>query len=187
MADIPKVVHQYWDEGSSRWDVNSWDIPGWEHYVWTKQVVPDWFVPTPQWEDPAAYHFNFNNPVERMRANVLRFELLGEVGGVWADFDMELVGDVDELLVGSCNVAMFGSQVGTGFIAAEPHHPFVESCRKTLREMTQPVGVSSMWAASFAPLDDVTFLDPMLVYPNDYWSTGEQREARVLVNHPRVK
>lgn len=182
---IPRLIHQFWAGPNPRPDCSSWDLPGWEHQIWTPETID---YPLPQWSEPEAFTMPWNNPAERMKANVARFELLGDHGGIWADADIELVGDLERLLVGSCNLAMHGDppQVGTAFIAAEPGHPFVESCRSTIRALDHPVAAPSMFAANRAPRDQVTFLDPQLVYPGPYWADGPAGvEPTVLRNHPR--
>jgi len=184
---IPRIIHQFWAEGDPP-EVASWrTLEGWIHVLWSLDNLPEWFRPSEQWNHPEKYTVPYHNPSERLYANILRFELLGEMGGVWADCDMELIGDLNQLLVGDCNLAMFGQQIGTGFIAAKAHHPFVESCRHTLREMERPVAVASMWAASQAPVDDVTFLEPELVYPGPYWDVETDIRPKVLMNHPRKR
>lgn len=183
---IPRLVHQYW-EGDDPPTTSSWDIDGWDWHLWRPEDLPDWCKFSDQWLDPDSFILPFNNPRARMRSNIARFELLAEFGGVWADTDMELVGDLEDLLVGDCNVArMPHGRIGTSFIATVPHHPFIESCRQFLSNLDHGnSGAPGMLAVEQAPLEGVTLLDPLLVYPNGYWDIDPQGVPTVINNHPR--
>ncbi|SLN46323.1 Anaphase-promoting complex, cyclosome, subunit 3 [Roseovarius litorisediminis] len=126
---IPAKIYQYWDRSDRPREVDrlmqSWqDLPGidWQVYdrpgalaLLRKSFGPKW-----------VQAFNLaNNPAEE--ADLLRLCLLTRYGGIWADADDRLVGDLTQLLAPGNGLVLFhealGNAVGNNFIASQPGHP----------------------------------------------------------------
>ncbi|MEW2625437.1 glycosyltransferase [Streptomyces sp. NPDC048106] len=139
---IPELIHQTWADIDvpAQWRewVDSWKKfhPGWKYRLWTdtesrsflEEHYP-WFVPV---------YDGYPDPV--MRADAIRYFLLGHFGGVYVDLDVECRRPVGELLTGrglvlGCEPELhtrlpparhraLGRIVGNAFIASAPGHPF---------------------------------------------------------------
>ncbi|XP_014778903.1 uncharacterized protein LOC106875328 [Octopus bimaculoides] len=116
---IPKIIHQTWKDKMVPRKLTSWvkswvkNHPDWEYWLWTdasaREMLADkypWFLST------------FDNYPENIRrADALRYFVLYEFGGVYADMDMESFKSIDPLsLKYSC------------FLGQEPYeHPVLDS------------------------------------------------------------
>lgn len=134
---IPKIVHRLWLGGSEPPPIveacaASWlrHHPGWEHVLWTDENLPELDHP---------------DLVERARApfprfDVIKLELVRQLGGVFVDVDMEALRPLDPLLEGTTAILgrFEGSRVGTQVIGAVPHHPLFELA---LERLEQSVGI----------------------------------------------
>jgi inositol phosphorylceramide mannosyltransferase catalytic subunit len=99
---IPKILHQTWktyDVPEEWWDcVNSWKRhhPDWEYRLWT-DVEGMAFVAR-HYPDFLAIYQGY--PYAIQRADAIRYLVLHQLGGVYADIDYECLQPLDPLLAG---------------------------------------------------------------------------------------
>jgi inositol phosphorylceramide mannosyltransferase catalytic subunit len=130
---IPRIFHSVWlgpsplPERERLW-IEGWkDMhPGWEHLLWTDHYLPplrrpDLFAAGKNWAQ---------------KSDVLRFELMAGIGGVYLDTDMECLQNIEPLLDESRAFLGFEKpgRIAQGIIGAEPGHPFFESVMSALPE-----------------------------------------------------
>jgi mannosyltransferase OCH1-like enzyme len=130
---IPKKIHQIW-VGSPLPDkfkkyTDSWQRmnPEWEYRLWTDKDVDDINIEKRECFDVAK---NFG-----MKSDILRYEILSQQGGVYADTDFECLKPFDFL----CYLNFFASSAYTEYpyiynslIACTPFHPIIELCKKDI-------------------------------------------------------
>ena len=102
---IPKVIHHTWigndplpeaaQEMRETWQRHH---PDWEMRLWTKNNLPPM-------QNQALYHSRKNTG---HRADILRYELMYQFGGVYADMDMECLRPLDDLIK---NCEGFGGRI----------------------------------------------------------------------------
>jgi hypothetical protein len=142
MTSIPRILHQTWKDATvppafldyaqswRRWH------PGWEIRLWTDADLSD-FVRTTY---PALYEMFECYPHPIMRADVGRYLLLREFGGVYADLDSEALASFDQFADDevpvcayepSSHVALefirnrgFARIVSNAIVISPPRHPF---------------------------------------------------------------
>ena len=130
---IPKIIHQTWktDVIPKRWlKIQQQNIalsPGFEYRLWTDEAIME-FV---SHKFPALYPSFARYRYNIMRADVIRYLLMFEIGGLYLDLDYELLVpfDVDQapvVLPRERSIA-FGDGyegIGNAFFASIPRHPF---------------------------------------------------------------
>lgn len=141
MSDIliPKVFHRFWDgpeEPQYIQDITQkWrDFhPGWEVRTWNLSNMPvlrnQDFVEDWQKVSPTSNRWQFTT-------NLLRLEILHDLGGVWIDADLEPLKNVEPLIEG-CEA--FTSRenrdfVNNGFTGCVPGHVFYAEMLKSVRQ-----------------------------------------------------
>ncbi len=82
---IPKIIHQIWigplprPEKYKRWQTTWQTLPGWSYKLWTDEDVADL-----QLTNSDIYYKEKNYGA---RADILRIEILNQIGGVYVDMD----------------------------------------------------------------------------------------------------
>jgi hypothetical protein len=141
---IPKIIHQIWI-GSPLPDkfnkmIQSWkDLhPDWEYCLWTDEDVEDF---------PFVNHAKFMEAKNwGAKADILRYEILEMIGGLYVDIDYECLKAFDqfhhEYEFYTCilndgafknNSADSHSSVTNALIGSIPHHPILKSCVENLK------------------------------------------------------
>lgn len=135
---IPKIIHQIW-LGSKvpkcylAWR-KSWQKfhPGWIYILWTDKEV----------NNLKLYNQDYFNKARNFgeKANVLRYELLYQFGGVYADIDFECLKSFDvfhhsfDFYTGiaplDCNIAYLNNAI----IGSIPGHPILKHCIETIAD-----------------------------------------------------
>lgn len=115
---IPKKIHQIWLGPKKRPTrlMKSWEDmhPGWEYHLWTEESLPrlrnaDKFASIEEWAG---------------KADIARYEILLEHGGVYCDADSLCVRPMDEYLLERDSFAVFENEqarpglVANGYIGA---------------------------------------------------------------------
>jgi hypothetical protein len=101
--------------------------PNWKLELWRDETLPPLSC---QAELERATNF-------KVKYDVVRYEVLRQLGGVIIDMDMEAIRPIDPLLKG---VVAFGGRyppgkrIGSQTLGAVPHHPFFEQVVERLRE-----------------------------------------------------
>lgn len=99
MTRIPHYIHQTWKTTEIPLEflrcVDSWKElnPGWQHVLWTDATM-EAFV---EKNFPEIHPLYLSYPNNIFRADLFRLLVLYEVGGVYADLDMECVKSLDHL------------------------------------------------------------------------------------------
>jgi hypothetical protein len=131
-VSIPRTVHRIWigDGPEPEWTrpfAATWERPGW--------TVRQWSGPEELWplrnqdlydraEEIAPSH------VGQLRADILRYEILLRLGGIYVDVDFECLRPLDGLVEGMRAFAVWsveGRWLANGIMGAEPGHPFLEA------------------------------------------------------------
>ncbi|WP_425102037.1 glycosyltransferase [Tropicibacter sp. S64] len=149
--EIPKRIVQYWDKpeppDAVRDMVQSWAAaPGYTHDLWDRpgavRFLRDHFGP--RWVRALDLA---RNPAEE--SDLLRLCLLVHHGGIWADADDRLYGDLDGLLQGTAGLVVYrealGGALGNNFIAAPPQHPALIAAAKLVRKALLERNAESAW------------------------------------------
>jgi mannosyltransferase OCH1-like enzyme len=116
--------------------VESWvrHHPDWKVQLWRDDTLPPLSC---QAEFERAKNF-------KAKYDIVRLELLRQLGGVIIDMDMEAIRPIDPLLEEVVAFAghkgPYRKRIGTQVLGAVPHHPFFEQVVERLRET---VGVES--------------------------------------------
>lgn len=133
---IPKIIHQYWTGGPIpewlRGFPQQWQEmnPDWTVRLWTDETLPP-MSPANQfiWKFPDNYAPRRN--IEQLRADIVRYELLHRLGGVWVDMDFEPLRPFQEWPVdwdGQVPFATWerdGEWVANGMMGSPPGDPFI--------------------------------------------------------------
>lgn len=169
---IPRIIHRIWlgpkplpAEFAAFGETWAALHPGWEMRLWTDANLP-----------PLANQALFDSaPSFAAKADILRYELLLQFGGVYVDTDFECLKNIEPLLAGvECFVAQqkdleadFGKfcYVNNALIGAAPGHPLFRDLVESLPQHM----------ASLPPDVPASYL------------TGPHYLTTVLQSHPEVK
>src|SRR5450759_397044 len=91
---IPQVIHQIWLGGEPPAPLSTW-LDGWQKYhpQWEYQLWTD--DNRPKLTNEQAF---LRAPTPAMKADLLRYELLRDHGGVYIDADFECHHTIDDLI-----------------------------------------------------------------------------------------
>lgn len=169
---IPRVIHRIWfgqaiPEDFQRYG-ETWrqHHPGWEMRLWTQDNLPALSRPSAL---ERARH-------AAERANILRYELLCQFGGVYVDTDMECLRCIEPLLGGVEAFAGYQrpGEVCNAILGAVPEHP---AFLRAVEEAARRVGLdkSSVRATGprfvtelLADFPEVRIFEPTVFYPYDW-------------------
>jgi Glycosyltransferase sugar-binding region containing DXD motif len=140
---IPRVIHCIWlgSKGIPKFFrpcVESWGRyhPDWKLELWRDDTLP-----------PLSCQAEFERATQfQVKYDIVRYEVLRQLGGVIIDMDMEAIRPIDPLLEG---VVAFGgryppgTRIGPQVLGAVPHHPFFEQVVERLRETVGNTSVAS--------------------------------------------
>lgn len=140
MFDIPKIIHQTWKTTSVPAPMREYPPklmklhPSWDHILWTdrmnRQFIKEYFPGFLRKYD--EYKFNIQ------RVDAVRYLILYQFGGLYADLDFECLRNIEPLLSGvSCFLAREPSEhsrvhnkemiICNAFMASTPKHGFMEA------------------------------------------------------------
>lgn len=201
---IPPVFHQIWvgpDPLPAEFAAyaQTWrDLhPGWEYRLWTDDNLPA--MANRHLFDDAA---ELTPPlfVHQFKADVLRYEILWNFGGVYIDTDFECLANIEHLLVGVEAFAAWelqGTWVNNAIMGAEPGHPFLARAIAGLpaaaehhkgQRPNESVGPQYLTPLYRMHPEDLTVFGQHLFYPylhSDIGTPKEHlgRERAVAVHH----
>jgi mannosyltransferase OCH1-like enzyme len=132
--EIPHAIHRVWlggaamPEAHARFGQSFAELhPGWEQRLWTDADLPSLDI----------------GQAERERArsaselsNLVRYEVLYRIGGVYVDTDVLCLRPFDELIAGLDAFAglELPGRVGTAVLGAVPGHPLFERAARLTRQ-----------------------------------------------------
>lgn len=130
---IPRIIHSIWVGGAvpaeHRRYLATWQHhhPGWRHRHWTEADIEAELYPMglqPIYDRASWWAPGHEG---QLRADVVRYEILHRIGGLYVDTDLECLQPVDELLEGQGLVAAREDDhfINNAFMAARPGHPFM--------------------------------------------------------------
>jgi hypothetical protein len=184
---IPHIIHQIWLGGEPPTQVRTWlkgwcnHHPEWEHRLWTDENRPSL-------RNEAAF---LRAPSFAMKADLLRYELLLDWGGIYIDADFECHRAIDDLVRSRSLllVSEFGV-VCNGFIGADAGEQFIgalvaEAGRRIMATtdstlaaphlLTGPYMVDEMYRRR-----GLAFSAPDALLPGDYFFAPRTRVASAL-------
>lgn len=141
LLKIPKIIHQIWlgsefpeqfKEFQETWLAHH---PDWEYKLWTGADVATFPFKNKDLFDKAK---NFGE-----KADIWRYEILEQFGGVYVDVDFECLKPLDilhyvyDFYVGLPTLGTNGVQIGIGIIGARPHHPILQTATLLLRKTNE--------------------------------------------------
>ena len=151
---IPHVFHQYWSgpslpEGYKAFR-EGWRRlhPDWEFFLWGEEL-----------ELPELINQDLFDRAEELypkhpwqfRADILRYELLHEYGGVWLDVDFECLRSIEPLLSGVECFAAWEKQdelINNAILGAAPGHPFMRGLIDALPGVVKDNPKAAVWQVS---------------------------------------
>jgi inositol phosphorylceramide mannosyltransferase catalytic subunit len=200
---IPRLVHRIWLTGSPpepewiRPFADTWRRPRWTLRQWSG---PEELQPLVNQElYDRAEEIAPRHP-SRLRADILRYEILHRLGGVYVDADFECLRPIDELLEGVRAFAAWDAQdsvLANGFMGGVPGHPFLGELVRGLpasvnarlgphpARFSGPRYLTQVWQECG---EDVTVFPSHLVYPYSWEQTdahvpGEDWPGAYAVHH----
>jgi hypothetical protein len=193
MLFIPRIFHRIWlgnqpmpaefEKFGQTW---LYHHPGWVMHTWT---------------DVALQNVLNRNAVLRSAslsgvANILRYEILFHLGGIYIDTDFECLQNVENLLQGIyCFVGLQTPELANNAImGAIPHHPFIEklvdglSSRVSQFSQLRSIKQSGPYylTEQLRGRSDVTIFPPALFYPyqwHERWRRYERFSGAYAVHH----
>ena len=142
MSEIPHIVHQLWKDERvpARWEAAVRSVrryhAGWEYRLWTDAAIDDYV--RRRHADFHATFRAFERPI--MRADVFRYILMHDVGGLYCDLDYEFLRPFDysgaEIVLSLERAVRFGDDadmIANYVLASAPGHGF---WRDVLRELS---------------------------------------------------
>jgi mannosyltransferase OCH1-like enzyme/tetratricopeptide (TPR) repeat protein len=129
-AAIPKRVSQYWDSTKPPGDVlalmSSWQLKAYDYQRYNDQSAWDFIK---QHSDSQVLRAFESSAHPTLRADLIRLAVLSVKGGVWGDADDRCCGSLEAMTGNGYDLVLlqenFGT-IGNNFIAAAPHHPFIQ-------------------------------------------------------------
>ncbi len=136
---IPKIIHQIWlgselPEAYKQWGVTFRKFhPGWEYKLWTEKEVQDLKMTNRE-----AYEQTKNFGA---KSDFLRYEILYQFGGMYADTDFECTGSFEKFHNTTDLYAILLDDTDkpvilAGLFGSIPGHPILKTC---IENMSQPI------------------------------------------------
>jgi mannosyltransferase OCH1-like enzyme len=152
---IPRIIHQVWvgDEMPKGVDdlIATWLLfhPDWEHRLWGDGDL-GWLYNRQLFDD--LPDLVAGHSVGQARADVARYEILAEHGGIYVDVDFEARAPIDSLIEGrrgfATRSARQANRVANGIVGCEPGHPTLVRARQFVDEHARRRGDGRLWAAN---------------------------------------
>ncbi|GGX65980.1 hypothetical protein GCM10007385_38960 [Tateyamaria omphalii] len=128
---VPKTIFQYWNDAAPPFGIqkmiDSWAAaPGFEHHLFDRRAAINYLSQAfePQWV--RAFRLA-KNPSEE--SDFIRLCLLANKGGIYADADDRLYGDLVRAISPGHGLIVYretmGATIGNNFIAAPANHPII--------------------------------------------------------------
>jgi len=168
---IPKIIHQIWFGNQSNRPVKWMETfpmknPDWTYKLWTEENLPKLFN-----QDKFAYILRHETSVDKYAklADIARYEILYQYGGIYIDADSECLKSLDPLI----NNEIFS----------------VRGNEKTSELISNAIiGCAPGNSAIKEMIDHIASLDNSLLSQTFAWKiTGPVLWTKILSNHPEVK
>lgn len=145
---IPKIIHQTWKdhEVPAKWRGYQKKVkdlhPGWEYKLWTDEDN-DEFIKT---HYPNLFPIYKAYPKPVMRADVIRYAIMDQIGGLYLDLDYEMLKPFDlsgGAILPKSRDSAFGDKddrIGNCILASEKGHTFWKDVLKDLTDHPFQIG-----------------------------------------------
>ena len=131
---IPKIIHQIWIGGPLPTKFHNWQKswkkhhPDWEYKLWTDKEIKEFGLINKHWYD--------KTPNPGQKANIVRYEVLYRLGGVYVDIDFECLQPLD-IFHHTCDfyVGIFQRQefyLQNALMGSIPGNPILKECIETM-------------------------------------------------------
>lgn len=148
---IPRRIFQYWDKPdvppAVRDMSRSWaEAAGFAHELWSRQKAISFLRENfgPKWV--RAFELA-RNPAEE--SDLLRLCLLVQYGGIWADADDHLYGNLSALVDKGPGLIVYrealGGTIGNNLLAAPPKHPVLIAAAQMVRQNLLARNAETAW------------------------------------------
>lgn len=199
LIEIPRIIHQTWKtrEIPEEWKAyqQTWKNhhPGWTYMFWTDED----YLPFVETHFPELLQTFADYSYQIQRVDAIRYLILFNYGGVYADMDFECLRPVDALLANrafaiakepSVHAEWRGVEtlLCNAFMASIPMHPFLGSIIAELKRTNPKITFHSEVLSTTGPemvarvanasrLDERCMLDSRTVYP--FASNSREMEA----------
>lgn len=173
---IPRILHYVWLGGKPLNELGerclaSWQkhLPGWQIKRWDETNSP--------MEHPYVKAM-MNSGYWAFASDYIRLHALAAEGGVYLDTDVELLADISPILntrAAACFLSMQNkvtkNDIGSGFMAAVPAHPWILAIKTSYQAKTRP-----QYAKNKACLDAHSFKKLQNTGPQeDHYDVGDIR------------
>ena len=131
--EIPKIIHQIWigPKNPPKWCMDSWRIdyikhnPKWTYKLWTEKEINKLQI--------VNRHIYNTEPTLRGKADIIRYEILYQYGGIYIDADsLYLDNQLDQLIESTNNTYFFAGReprnkqfVANGVIGCSPNNKII--------------------------------------------------------------
>jgi len=134
---IPKIIHQIWlgSDVPKRYDLYREKLikinPNWEYKLWTDNDVDDF----------GLKNIKLFNNIKNLgaKSDILRYEILERIGGLYVDADFDFIKPFDDL----CHLDFFAGnghvqepEVFNSIMASIPNHKYVSNLVSELQKKT---------------------------------------------------
>jgi mannosyltransferase OCH1-like enzyme len=192
---IPKIIHQIWLGGSlpqqfQRY-ADSWKKynPDWEYKLWLDEDVKRMNL---------IQRDRFNKATNQgMKSDILRYEILGQYGGVYVDTDFECLKSFDDLMYLDFFTSLSYDkemQLYIGLIACTANHPVINECIKSMTTTYRGDGSSVIMKETGAYHFTKCFLslinkdtEGVVAFPMDFFYPLPNTERNTLIPYHYTK
>lgn len=182
MASIPKILHFIWIGDKVMPTEFCDNISSWLrlHPMWRAMIWDDKMVTNLKMVRPDRYH---SAQVIVRKSDVLRYEILNSLGGVYVDVDVECLKPIDELIAVSKTGLICGWEcpryLCTAVMASSPGHPsirkLIDNLPQSYNEKYSTDETGPIYLTNQIANDDVTLLEPVAFYPY-HWLEKHRRD-----------
>jgi inositol phosphorylceramide mannosyltransferase catalytic subunit len=191
---IPRILHHVWP-GRDSFRYASWRESWLRHH-------PDWTFLFWRLEDPllsaALRHSRTQELLARtdlsvtVKSDVLRWHVLCEYGGVYADTDMEALRSLERLLTPEkglfCAPEPVGGVLSPALMGSHPAHPFAIYTRQRLLDQVTQLGAwecNTFPVRSMGPLAVTGFARgwDLTIHPPSFFYPAPPERARAYAQH----
>lgn len=165
---IPKIIHQMWLGGNPPSELmETWKKhnPDWGYILWTEQNLKNWRF---------ANQYHIDNTKElNGKCDIMRYEILHQLGGFFVDADTYCLRPLNEKLFMYDSVSVYESEkhrgglIACGFMACQPKCKLMELCIKELNQSQSP----AWWYVGPAFFTHIVqkYKYPIKIYPSHYF------------------
>jgi mannosyltransferase OCH1-like enzyme len=145
---IPKIIHQTWKDSNvpEKWveyQKKAQSLhPDWEYRLWTDDANDDFIKQ--YYPDLFPIYSSYPKPV--MKADVIRYAIMDQIGGLYLDLDYEMLKPFDldgAVILPKSRSTQFGdkeNRIGNCIMASEKGQPFWKAVLKDLVEHPFKIG-----------------------------------------------